>query len=132
MLWLSDREAGMRALFADLLPDAEVLEPEDLITRLKLDQRPDALVVDGTQLLELPARLRDRVLGLRRLLICTGLSLGGLPPWLLAGPGVAVLAKPFSVDDLEAAVEWLRGEPVALPNGVLAARIHAIDATAGR
>ncbi len=70
---------------------------------------PDALVIDGTQLLELPARQRRTVLKLPRVLICTGLPLPSLPMSLISGPAVAVLAKPFCVEDLEAAVEWLRG-----------------------
>jgi hypothetical protein len=114
MLWVSDREQGVRLLFAELLPEAEVLLPEELVDRLNVGQRPDALIIDGTQLLELPFHLRDDVLSLPRLLVCTGLALGGLPPSLLTGPGVAFLAKPFRVEDLEAALEWLRGSPFAV------------------
>ena len=109
LLWVSDREPGVRQLFAELLPDAEVLAPEELASRLSLGQRPDALVVDGTQLLELPARQRRVVLALPRVLICTGMLLAAMPMKIVTGPNVAVLAKPFCVDDLEAAVEWLGG-----------------------
>lgn len=115
MLWVSDREPGILDLFAELLPEAEVLMPNELQARLSLGQRPDALIIDGTQLLELPARTRAKLLDLPRLLICTGIMLGSIPMNLIAGPGVAVLAKPFCVEDLEAAVEWLRGAPGALP-----------------
>jgi hypothetical protein len=114
MLWVSDREPGVRQLFAELLPDADVLDPSDLHARLSLGQRPDAMVIDGTQLLELPARQRSAVLELPRVLVCTGIMLSSLPMDLVSGgPGVAVLAKPFCVEDLEAAVEWLRGMPGA-------------------
>ena len=41
--------------------------------------------------------------------------LASMPMDLISGPGVAVLAKPFCVEDLEAAVEWLRGVPGSLP-----------------
>jgi hypothetical protein len=115
MLWVSDRERGVRQLFAELLPEAEVLAPDELVARLSLRQRPDALIVDGTQLLELSPARRTEVLALPRLLVCTGMMLGSLPPDLISGPGVAVLAKPFCVEDLEAAVEWLRGAPGSLP-----------------
>ena len=115
MLWVSDREPGILELFGELLPDAETLTPADLDTRLALGQRPDALIIDGTQLLELPARRRSDLLKLPRLLVCTGMSLGSMPPDLVTEPGVAVLAKPFCVEDLEAAVEWLRGSPEELP-----------------
>jgi DNA-binding transcriptional LysR family regulator len=72
------------------------------------------MVIDGTQLLELPARQRSAVLELPRVLVCTGIMLSSLPMDLVSGgPGVAVLAKPFCVEDLEAAVEWLRGMPGA-------------------
>ena len=52
------------------------------------------------------------MLGLPRLLICTGMLLASMPMKIMSGPGVAVLAKPFCVEDLEAAVEWLRGRAV--------------------
>jgi hypothetical protein len=116
MLWVSDRERGILDLFRELLPEAEALVPDELEARLALGQRPDALIIDGTQLLELPARMRATLLELPRLLICTGIMLASLPMNLISGPGVAVLAKPFCVEDLEAAVEWLRGAPGTLPS----------------
>ena len=114
MLWVSDREPGLRTMFAELLPDAEVLAPDELETRLAVGQRPDALVIDGTQLLELPADRRASVLGLPRVLICTGMLLASMPMNLISGPGIACLAKPFCIEDLEAAVEWLQGTPPSL------------------
>jgi hypothetical protein len=115
MLWVSDREPGVRQLFAELLPESEVLAPDELGARLSLGQQPDALIIDGTQLMELPAARRDALLALPRLLICTGMLLASIPTKLISGPGVAVLAKPFCVEDLEAAVEWLRAVPGSLP-----------------
>jgi hypothetical protein len=120
LVWVSDREPGIRQLFAELMPEAEVLEPDELTSRLRLGQLPDALVIDGTQLLDLPQRIQRRALDLPRILICTGLSLGGLNPSLVSAPGVAILAKPFCVDDLEAAIEWLRGTPVKVDPELLA------------
>jgi hypothetical protein len=116
MLWVSDREPGILDLFGELLPEAEALTPDELEARLALGQRPDALIIDGTQLLELPTRTRSVLLELPRLLICTGLMLASMPMNIVSGPGVAVLAKPFCVEDLEAAVEWLRGAPGTLPS----------------
>jgi hypothetical protein len=115
MLWISDREPGVRQLFAELFPDGEVLEPDELSARLSLGQRPDALIIDGTQLLEMPPGQRSSLLELPRLLICTGMLLASMPMNLVSGPGVAVLAKPFCIEDLEAAAEWLRGTPGPLP-----------------
>jgi hypothetical protein len=115
LLWVTDREPGIRELFAELLPDAEVLDPDELAARIALGQRPDAMVVDGTQLLDLPPRQRASLLSTDRLLICTGLSLTGLSPSLVAHPGVAILGKPFCIEDLEVAAEWLRGEPATIP-----------------
>ena len=111
MIWVSDREPGVRVLFGELVPEAEVLDPAELEARLAVGQRPDALVIDGTQLLELPHRLRADLLHLPRMLVCTGMLLASMPMNLVSGPGVAVLAKPFCVEDLEAAVEWLHGIP---------------------
>ncbi len=116
MLWVSDREPGILDLFGELLPEAEALVPDELESRLALGQRPDALIIDGTQLLELPSGMRATLLDLPRLLVCTGMMLASLPMTLISGPGVAVLAKPFCVEDLEAAVEWLRGAPGTLPS----------------
>src|SRR5688500_13242436 len=118
MLWVSDREPGVRQLFGELLPEAEVLAPDELLARLSLRQRPDALIIDGTQLLELPPGRRASLLALPRLLVCTGMLLASVPPDLITGPGVAVLAKPFCVEDLEAAVEWLRGGSDTMPPSV--------------
>jgi hypothetical protein len=116
LLWVSDREPGVRELFGELLPEAEVLDPDELASRLGVGQRPDALIVDGTQLLELPPRQRTSVLRLPRVLVCTGRLLASMPTGLVTGPNVVVLAKPFCVDDLEAAVEWLRGSSEPRPS----------------
>lgn len=112
-LWVTDREPGIRALWRELIPEAEVLDPAELDGRLAIGLRPDALVVDGTQFLALAPDVRDELLALPRLLICTGISLASLPMELVAGPGVAILAKPFCVSDLETAVAWLRDALVA-------------------
>ncbi len=109
MLWISDREPGVRDLFGELLPDAEILSPDELEARLALGQAPDGLIIDGTQFLELPTRQRASLLALPRVLICTGRLLASMPINIVSGPGVAVMAKPFCVEDVEAAVEWLRG-----------------------
>jgi hypothetical protein len=114
LLWISDREPGVRDLFGDLLPDAEVLAPDELEARLALGQAPDGLVIDGTQLLELPPRVRASLLALPRVLICTGRLLASMPLNLVSSPGVAVMAKPFCMEDLEAAIEWLRDTPRSL------------------
>jgi len=107
-IWVTDREPGIRTLFGELIADAEVLDPAELEGRLAIGLRPDALVIDGTQFLSLSARLRRDLQALPRLLICTGVALGSLPMELVTGPGVAILGKPFCIEDLEAAVEWLR------------------------
>jgi CheY-like chemotaxis protein len=110
-IWVTDREPGIRLLFGELLPEADLLDPDELLVRLGTDTRPHALVIDGTQLLELNARQRSELLALPRVLVCTGLSLTSIPMSLVAGPAVSVLAKPFCVEDLEMAIEWLRGTP---------------------
>jgi hypothetical protein len=116
MVWVSDREPGVRELFAELLPEAEMLTPDELDARTAIGQRPDALVIDGTQLMELPARRRRAMLQLPRVLICTGMLLASLPMKIVSGPNVAVLGKPFCVEDLEAALDWLRDAPSAPPS----------------
>lgn len=121
LIWVTDREPGIRQLFAELLPEAEVLAPDELRSLLALGQRPDVLVVDGSQLLELPHQMRRELQRLPRMLVCTGLDLAGLSPALVTGTSVAVLAKPFCVEDLEAALEWLRGAPSKIDPGAVAA-----------
>ena len=113
-------------LFEELLPEAEILTPDELDARSALGQRPDALVIDGTQLMELPHRRRSAVLALPRVLICTGMLLASMPMKIVRGPNVAVLAKPFCIEDLEAALDWLRGTPSAFPpaSGQLAAMLQ--------
>jgi len=123
MIWVSDREPGVRELFAELLPEAEVLNPDELDARTALGQRPDALVIDGTQLMELPARRRHAMLKLPRVLICTGMLLASLPMKIVSGPNVAVLGKPFCVEDLESALDWLRDPPSASSSSDLVASV---------
>lgn len=115
ILWITDREPGIGVLFGELLPEAEVLTPDELHSRLGIGQRPDAIVIDGTQLLELEPARRRTLLALPRVLVCTGMSLASIPMNLISGPGVAVLAKPFCVEDLEVAIEWVRGAPTEPP-----------------
>ena len=110
-IWVTDREPGIRLLFGELLPEADLLYPHEFLQRLRTDRRPDALVIDGTQLLELAELRRAELLALPRVLICTGLSLTSIPMSQVAGPGVSVPAKPFCVEDLEVVIEWLRGAP---------------------
>jgi hypothetical protein len=135
-IWVTEREPGIRLLFGELMPDADLLDPDQLLQRLRETPRPDALVIDGTQLLGLTARQRAELLGLPRVLVCTGLSLTSIPMTLVAGPGVSVLAKPFCVADLEVAVEWLRGASAEIPSpdprpAVAAARRRRADGAAG-
>lgn len=115
-IWVTDREPGIRLLFGELMPEADLLDPDQLLQRLRATPRPDALVIDGTQLLGLTARQRAELLGLPRVLVCTGLSLTSIPMTLIAGPEVSVLAKPFCIEDLEVAVEWLRGPSADPPS----------------
>jgi hypothetical protein len=138
VLWVTDREPGIRQLFAELLPEAEALTPDELDDRLALGQRPDAIVIDGTQLLELPPEHRRELTARARVLVCTGLLLASMPMNLVSGPGVAVLAKPFCVEDLEAAAEWIRGglappsPEAAMPFGALVQRRRPRSHRGGR
>ena len=116
-IWVSDREPGIRLLFGELIAGAEVVDPVELESRLSIGLRPDALVVDGTQFLTLAPGVRRELQALPRLLVCTGISLASLPMDLVSGPGVAILGKPFCVEDLEAAVEWLRDGMTPDPAG---------------
>jgi hypothetical protein len=112
MIWLSDRQAAIRELLAELVPLGEELEPQEVRTRLDAGDRPAGLVIDGTQLFELAPDQRAIVLKLPRVLICTGLSLVGLPAELFDLPNVAILAKPFALEDLESALAWVIGADV--------------------
>ena len=112
MIWVSDRQQGMRELLAELVPLAEALDPQEIRARLDEGDRPAGLVIDGTQLYELAPDQRAAVLKLPRVLICTGLSLVGLPRDLFELANVAILAKPFAIDDLESALAWVIGADV--------------------
>jgi hypothetical protein len=112
MIWVSDRQQGMRELLGELVPLAEALDPQEIRARLDEGDRPAGLVIDGTQLYELAPDQRAAVLKLPRVLICTGLSLVGLPADLFDLPNVAILAKPFAIDDLESALAWVIGADV--------------------
>lgn len=125
--WISDRDADIRRFFAEVVPDAEVMAPAELTVRLRAGMRPTGLVIDGTQLLALPVRLHRAVIALPRLLVCTGLSLVGLPAELHRRQNVIVLAKPFCIEDLEAALEWLTDARVRLdPSGRMPRRLAPV------
>lgn len=112
MIWVSDRQEAIRDLLAELVPLAEALEPQEVRTRLDAGDRPEGLVIDGTQLFELAPDQRTITLQLPRVLICTGLPLVGLPAELFDLPNVAILAKPFALEDLESALAWVIGADV--------------------
>ena len=131
-VWVTDREPAVLELLQELVPEAEPISPAQLDERLAAGRVPEAIVIDGTQLLELPPRHRRVVLGLPRVLICTGLSLPSLPMSLISGPAVAVLAKPFCVEDLEVAVEWLRGRRAEPTPRALVAGDAAAHRSSGR
>jgi hypothetical protein len=132
-IWVTDREPGVRLLFGEFLAEASLIDPDELRRRLKSGERPDALVIDGTQLLELAPRQRSAVLRLPRVLVCTGLPLVAIPMSLISGPGVSVLAKPFCVEDLEIAIEWLRGAPAkaSMPQSPRAGHVRPMDPSSG-
>ncbi len=112
MIWVSDRQDAIRDLLAELVPLAEALDPQEVRTRLEAGERPEGLVIDGTQLFELAPDQRAITLQLPRVLICTGLALVGLPAELFDLPNVAILAKPFAIEDLESALAWVIGADV--------------------
>jgi hypothetical protein len=105
-LWLPDADEAIRQLYRDVVSNAEVLAPDDLLLRLDSGERPAALIVDGRTLEGLPPDGRAIIFGTPRLAVCSG-AVGDLQVILHAAIDVRILQKPFSIDEFEAIVDWL-------------------------
>lgn len=110
-LWLSDADAGIRELYAELAPACLLLSDDDLLVRLDAGERPSGLVVDDLTLRRMPPDVLGVLLALPRLAVCTGRAAEVAD---LVGTQTAhfrLLTKPFSLAEFESLLRWLTEAP---------------------
>lgn len=111
-LWLCDTDDGIRDLYADLAPHAELLTPAQLVERLDSGQRPGGLLIDGATLRGLAPDLLRLTLELRRVAVCTGRASDVQELIGAAVEHARIIEKPFALDEFERMLDWL-ADPVS-------------------
>lgn len=109
-IWLVDDDPAFRDLTADVARDASIavinLSAEAFAAQPRVPL-PDGAMLDGVVL------SRDEserfLIGVPRIVICTGLEYAELRARWTHHPHVRVLLKPFQLGDLDAALRWLAG-----------------------
>ena len=109
-IWLVDDDPGFRELTAAVAREASIavvnLSAESFAAQVGLPL-PDGAMLDGVVLsLEESERF---LIGVPRIVICTGLEYAELRASWTHHPHVRVLLKPFQLGDLDCALRWLAG-----------------------
>jgi hypothetical protein len=108
-VWVVEPNDETRALLREIAPqDAELMDDQEFRRRIDRGARPNALLIDGTCLLQLDGQ-RPALEGIVRTLIVTGRAADALPRGYLRRPSVQFLRKPFHLHDMERAMRWLTG-----------------------
>jgi hypothetical protein len=108
-VWVVEPNDETRALLREIAPQgAELMDDREFRRRIERGARPNALLIDGTCLLELDGQ-RPALDGIVRTLVVTGRERGALPLGYLQRPSVQFLRKPFRLHDMERAMRWLTG-----------------------
>ena len=108
-VWVVEPNDETRALLREIAPqDAELMDDREFRRRIDRGARPNALLIDGTCLLQLDGQ-RPALEGIVRTLIVTGHSADAMPGGYLQRPSVQFLRKPFRLHDMERAMRWLTG-----------------------
>jgi len=109
-IWLVDDDPAFRDLTADVAREASIavvnLSAEAFVTELRLPL-PDGAMLDGVVLSR--EESERFLIGVPRIVICTGLEYAELGARWTHHPHVRVLLKPFQLGDLDAALRWLAG-----------------------
>jgi hypothetical protein len=110
-IWLVDDDPGFRDLTAHVAREASIavfnLSAEAFAAQPRLPL-PDGAMLDGVVLSR--AESERFLIGVPRIVICTGLEYAELRARWTHHPHVRVLLKPFQLGDLEAALRWLAGD----------------------
>lgn len=109
-IWLVDDDPAFRDLTAEVAREAAIavvnLSAEAFVARPRLPL-PDGAMLDGVVLSREDSE--RFLIGVPRIVICTGLEYAALRARWTRHPHVRVLLKPFQLGDLDAALRWLAG-----------------------
>ena len=109
-IWLVDDDPAFRDLTAAVADEASIavvnLTAEAFAAQVRLPL-PDGAMLDGVVLSR--EESERFLIGVPRIVICTGLGYAELRARWTHHPHVRVLLKPFQLGDLEAALRWLAG-----------------------
>lgn len=110
VVWMVDDDQSFRELSTAAALDAEIrvvsISTAELIAR-RGDPLPDGAMLDGAILTGPQAD--DMLLGIPRLVVCTGREYAEITERWTSHPHVRVLLKPMTLDAFQDAIRWLAG-----------------------
>jgi len=110
VVWMVDDDQSFRELSSAAALDADVnvvnISTEELIAR-RGDALPDGAMLDGAILTGPQAD--ELLLGIPRLVVCTGREYVEIAERWTSHPHVRVLLKPMKLDAFQDAIRWLAG-----------------------
>ena len=111
VIWMVDDDEAFRGLSGAAALDAGidvVNMSSDEFARRAGDPLPDGAMLDGTALTG--ARAEEMLVGIPRIVICTGRAYKEIAETWTVHPHVRVLLKPMGMDEFQSAIRWLAGE----------------------
>lgn len=110
VVWMVDDDQSFRELSSAAALDADInvvsISTAELIAR-RGDALPDGAMLDGAMLTGPQAD--ELLLGIPRLVVCTGREYAQIAEGWTSHPHVRVLLKPMELDAFQDAIRWLAG-----------------------
>ena len=110
LIWMVDDDEAFRGLSSSAALDAGIdvvnMSSVEFARRIG-DPLPDGAMLDGTALTG--ARAEEMLVGIPRIVICTGRGYGEIAERWTVHPNVRVLLKPMGMDEFQDAIRWLAG-----------------------
>ena len=110
VIWMVDDDLEFRALSQAVAVEANIkvvtISTTELTERFG-DPLPDGAMLDGTVLIG--AQADELLLGIPRIVVCTGRDYAEIAERWTVHPHVRVLLKPMGLDAFQDAIRWLAG-----------------------
>jgi hypothetical protein len=110
VIWMVDDDEEFRALSRAVAVETDVrvvsISTEELTERFG-DPLPDGAMLDGIVLTG--AQAEELLLGIPRIVVCTGRQYAEIAERWTVHPHVRVLLKPMGLDAFQDAIRWLAG-----------------------
>lgn len=110
VIWMVDDDEAFRGLSSAAALDASVnvvnMSTVEFARRVD-DPLPDGAMLDGTALTG--PRAEELLVGIPRIVICTGRAYKEIAARWTVHPHVRVLLKPMGMDEFQDAIRWLAG-----------------------